>query len=204
MYYSDINTFENRNFILSYCAQLKQLGFLLPINNHMQLQYRHDIVKLVKHQGIGIELGVARGEFAERILQSNHLSHFHGVDKYNDHHDEREYQQTLKRLSPYRNYTLHRMFFHEALNLFPDEHFDFIYIDGYAHTGQDNGKTLYDWYSKCKTGGIFGGDDYCDTYYPTMESVDKFVSDHKLKLHVINCSENTTWSRNPTWYVIKE
>ena len=170
----------------------------------MELKYRHDIVKLVKHQGIGIELGVAKGEFAERILKSNHLSEFHGVDKYDDHHNEQEYQNTLKRLMVYKNYTLHRMYFHEALELFPDNHFDFIYIDGYAHTGQDNGKTLYDWYGKCKHNGIFAGDDYTPQYQKTINSVNKFVKEHDLELHVINCSENTTWSRNPTWYVVKK
>ena len=169
----------------------------------MQLKYRHDIIKLVQHNGIGIELGVARGEFAERILQSNHLREFHGVDKYDDHHDLREYEQTLKRLGHYKNYVLHHMTFNKALHLFPDKYFDFIYIDGYAHTGQDNGKTLYDWYSKCKTGGIFSGDDYCREYQKTVDSVDKFVKDYDLDLHIIDCSENTTWSRNPTWYTIK-
>lgn len=169
----------------------------------MQLRYRHDIIKLVKKDGIGIELGVAKGEFAERILKANHLSEFHGVDKYDDHHNEKEYLDTLKRLMVYKNYTLHRMTFKNALSLFPDNHFDFIYIDGYAHTGQDNGQTLNDWYSKCKLGGIFSGDDYCKTYQKTIDQVNKFVKQHNLKLHVIQCGESTVWSRNPTWYVIK-
>jgi ubiquinone/menaquinone biosynthesis C-methylase UbiE len=169
----------------------------------VELKFRHDIIKLVKPYGIGIELGVARGEFAERILKANHLSMFYGVDKYDDHHNEVEYQTTVKKLSIYKNYTLHRMTFEQALDLFPDEHFDFIYIDGYAHTGQDNGKTLHDWYKKCKTGGIFSGDDYTPEYQLTIDNVDQFVKQHGKKLNVINCSENTTWSRNPTWYIQK-
>jgi ubiquinone/menaquinone biosynthesis C-methylase UbiE len=169
----------------------------------VELKFRHDIIKLVKPNGIGIELGVARGEFAERILKANHLSMFYGVDKYDDHHNEVEYQTTVKKLSIYKNYTLHRMTFEQALDLFPDEHFDFIYIDGYAHTGQDNGKTLHDWYKKCKTGGIFSGDDYTPEYQLTIDNVDQFVKQHGKKLNVINCSENTTWSRNPTWYIQK-
>ena len=170
----------------------------------MKLKYRHDIINLVKENGIGIELGVAQGEFAERILKCNHLSEFHGVDKYDDHHNEREYQQTLKKLMVYKNYTLHRMYFHEALDLFPDNYFDFIYIDGYAHTGQDNGKTLKDWYSKCKVGGVFSGDDYCEQYNKTMQSVDNFIKKYDLELHLIKCFENTIWSRNPTWYTFKK
>ena len=170
----------------------------------MKLKYRHEIIHLVKENGIGIELGVAQGEFAERILKADRLSLFYGVDKYDDHHNEREYLQTLKRLMVYKNYTLHRMTFDEALELFPDEHFDFIYIDGYAHTGQNNGKTLYDWYKKCKTGGIFSGDDYCIQYPKTMEQVDRFLKEKGLELNLIKCFENTIWSRNPTWYTIKK
>lgn len=169
----------------------------------MQLKYRHDIIKLVKQNGIGIELGVAQGEFAERILKANHLREFHGVDKYNDHHDEREYLKTLKRLMVYKNYTLHKMSFDNALELFPDEYFDFIYIDGYAHTGQNNGKTLEDWYKKCKVGGIFSGDDYSSKYQKTIDVVNNFVKLHNKELHIINCYENTTWSQNPTWYITK-
>tara|TARA_Y100000389_G_C17052243_1_gene313332 strand:+ start:118 stop:318 length:201 start_codon:yes stop_codon:yes gene_type:complete len=44
--------------------------------------------------------------------------------------------------------------------LFPDDFFDFIYVDGYAHTGEENGKTFFDWWPKLKQNGIFSGDDY--------------------------------------------
>lgn len=169
----------------------------------MHLRYRHEILHLVKENGIGIELGVAQGEFAERILKQERLSEFYGVDKYDDHHNEKEYLNTLKRLMKYKNYTLHRMTFDDALQLFPDEYFDFIYIDGYAHTGQENGQTLYKWYNKCKSGGVFSGDDYCDSYKKTVKAVDSFCSYYNLELKLIKCFENTVWSRNPTWYVIK-
>lgn len=29
--------------------------------------------------------------------------------------------------------------------------FDFVYIDGYAHTGEENGKTIIDWWRKVRT-----------------------------------------------------
>lgn len=40
----------------------------------------------------------------------------------------------------------------------------FIYVDGYAHTGEDRGKTLFDWYPKLKIGGLMAGDDYHDDW----------------------------------------
>jgi hypothetical protein len=168
--------------------------------------FRHEIIKFAKKDGVGIELGVAQGEFAERILKTNHLKQFYGVDKYNDHHNESEYRKTLKRLEPYTEYTkyqLHRMTFSDALELFPNDHFDFIYIDGYAHTGEDGGKTFYDWYPKAKSGCVFGGDDYHKRWPKVIKNVDQFCKEFDLQLNVVDCSERTTWSQFPTWYIIK-
>jgi hypothetical protein len=168
--------------------------------------FRHEIVNFAKPNGVGIELGVAQGEFAERILKSCYLSQFYGVDRYSDHHNEAEYLKTLARLEKHTQHTqyhLYRMTFSDALKLFPDDHFDFIYIDGYAHTGEDGGQTFYDWYPKAKSGCVFGGDDYHERWPLVIENVDRFVKHFDLSLNVVNCSEQTVWSRYPTWYVIK-
>ena len=61
-------------------------------------------------------------------------------------------------------YTFLRGTFESHVNSFDDETFDFIFIDGYANSGQENGKTLDDWWPKLKPGGIFSGHDYCDRY----------------------------------------
>ena len=57
-------------------------------------------------------------------------------------------------------YSLLRMDFDDALLLFEDNYFDFIYVDGFAHTGEEGGKTLIDWIKKLKVGGYLAGDDY--------------------------------------------
>ena len=103
-----------------------------------------------------MELGVAQGEFSERLLQYENVGKLYSIDKWSDHHNEAEYRRTQARHAPYgdRNVII-RDTFANALHSFPDEYFDLIYIDGYAHTGQERGQTLKDWYPKCKTGGIF-------------------------------------------------
>lgn len=171
----------------------------------MKLEKRHDIIKLVKPNGIGIELGVAEGVFSERILESQRLHYLYGVDLYNsDNHNINQYKRALTRTSCFRNsYELLRMSFSEALGLFPDNYFDFIYIDGYAHTGQDNGQTLYDWYPKLKRGGIFSGDDYHPHFPQTIEAVDRFSKEYDIPTNVIECHEPySVWSEYPTWYMI--
>jgi hypothetical protein len=62
----------------------------------------------------------------------------------------KEYIKTLKSIGLEKNYVLLRMSFDEAAELFDDEFFDFIYFDGYAHTGEEGGKTFSDWYQKLK------------------------------------------------------
>ena len=42
------------------------------------------------------------------------------------------------------------MTFDDAIDLFEDQFFDFIYIDGFAHTGEEGGETLIKWYRKLK------------------------------------------------------
>lgn len=47
----------------------------------------------------------------------------------------------------------------EGTNHFPDEHFDFIYIDA-AHDYDSVKEDLNAWWSKLKEGGVFSGHDY--------------------------------------------
>ena len=88
-------------------------------------------------------------------------------------------------------------YFHNIVDSFIDHYFDFIYIDGYAHTGQNNGSTLYDWYSKVKNGGIFSGHDYDKRWPKTINTVNDFIHKFNLKLNLIQDSPYSSW------YVIK-
>ena len=90
-----------------------------------------------------------------------------------------------------------KMPFEEAVHLFKDEIFDFIYIDGYAHTGQDDGRTLNEWWPKVKKGGIFAGHDYSVQSWPkTVEQVNKFAANNNIELQF-------TKENFASWYCIK-
>lgn len=171
------------------------------------LRLRHHVAKLVKVGGIGIELGVAEGVFSERILRKSTLSFLYGVDMYagDRGHDLDQYRRALVRLMRYRGrHALLKMRFDEALALFPDAYFDFIYVDGYAHTGEEEGRTLDEWYPKLKAGGIFSGDDYSRRWPKVVAAVDLFVASKRLELNIIECSEAASiWSEEPTWWVRK-
>lgn len=169
-------------------------------------KFRDDIATILKPGGVGVELGVAAGDFSSRILDRSALSFLYSVDRYTGEsgHDINQYRKALKRLNRFRGRnSLLKMSFEEALPLFDDGYFDFIYIDGQAHTGQENGQTLRDWYPKLKSGGVFSGDDYDRKWPLTVKVVDEFMAKHGLELLVIDCHEETWPSQYPTWLAIK-
>lgn len=167
---------------------------------------RDDVVDLVVSGGVGIELGVAEGFFAERVLSRSRLSFLYGVDMYagDRGHNVEQYKRALSRLAPFRGrHALMKLRFDEAVDLFPDAAFDFIYVDGYAHDGEDGGRTFQDWWPKLKPGGVFSGDDYHKDWPLVVQNVDRFIAENGLDLHTIACREEGHYSRYPTWFVIK-
>lgn len=135
---------------------------------------------------VGIELGVAKGEFSKKMINGGKFKFYYGVDKYSDHHDSKEYLEALKNIGFEKNFILLRTSFESALNLFEDNYFDFVYIDGYAHGGQEGGKTFSDWIKKVKIGGIICGDDYDQKFPLTVAAVDHLAEHTNNQLFITN------------------
>ena len=167
---------------------------------------REDVTALIREGGVGVELGVAAGDFSERILQFNHVGYLFSIDMWagDRGHGVDQYREAIARLSPYRERNaIMRMRFDEALHLFGDETLDFIYVDGYAHDGELNGATFRDWFPKLKPGGIIAGDDYAPDWPLVVAAVDAFAAENGLELHVIDCHEDKWNSMYPTWFAMK-
>lgn len=160
--------------------------------------YIHEL--LAKHGvKIGAELGVASGVYSKYLTENHTFVEYYGIDKWNDHHNEKEKNSVFEYFKEKKNVKIMHMSFDDALALFPDNYFDFIYIDGYAHTGQNDGQTIRNWYNKLKKGGIYSGHDYCEKTWPkTYYQVNKIVHD-ELGYEVQKTSE----PRESSWYIIK-
>lgn len=166
---------------------------------------RYDVIeKLSGENNIGIELGVAKGDFSKKMIHTKKFKKFYGVDMYSDTHDIHEYKFALRNIGIEENYNLLRMTFDEAFDLFDDNFFDFIYIDGYAHTGEESGETILKWYKKCKVGGIIAGDDYHDDWPLVKWAVNDFIKQSDLKLFITDKTEASGFSKYPSWFVVKE
>jgi len=168
--------------------------------------YRHDVVKLLSlsEGNIGVELGVAKGIFSSRMVDSGYFSSFIGIDMYGDtYHDVGEYKEALRRVGLLSNYKLLRMTFDEAYDLFEDESLDFIYIDGYAHNGEEGGQTIFNWSKKVKIGGVISGDDYHEDWPLVQEAVHEFINVCKFDLYITSNVEKDPYSNYPSWACIK-
>ena len=164
---------------------------------------RADIPKLLAPGSVGVELGVAAGGFSSQLLRSDAFGHLYSIDRWAGDRDHNvwEYKAAIRALQPYRDRnSCLRMTFDEALDLFPDCFFDLVYIDGYAHTGQDDGKTLTEWWPKLKWGGVFAGDDYSQSWPKTMRAVDEFMYRNNLKCYTVPKDEKHEFE---SWLTIK-
>ena len=163
---------------------------------------REDLVTLLPEGAVAIELGVAAGVFSAAILRSDRVSLLYSVDRWSGEsgHDDPQYRTARKRLEPFgeRSVVIRRPF-NIAIDCFSDGIFDFIYIDGYAHTGQEDGRTIHAWWKKLKRGGIYAGHDYSLRWPLTMKAVDQFCQSRGLTMKVTDeKDEGTVW---PSWYI---
>jgi hypothetical protein len=144
---------------------------------------RDFIFDIVPRGGVVIEVGVFDGDFSERILALNEPRTLHLVDPWFTKSDgslydgptqefasreaasaalEQQYQLVQKRFAREigsGRVILHRTLSHEAAPLFPDGHFDWIYVDA-SHFYEDVKRDLHAFFPKLKQGGYIAGDDY--------------------------------------------
>jgi predicted O-methyltransferase YrrM len=180
---------------------------------HLLSQYhsRTDVLKMIANEnGIGVELGVAEGHFSRMILKEFEETDFYlySIDMWagDRGHDIEQYKTAVVNLEPWkRSNTILKMTFDEALPLFPDDYFDFIYVDGYAHTGEGGGKYFRDWWPKLRVGGVFAGDDYHQDWPLVIKEVNRFAIDVDHDIFVIpNRIEGDPWSQYPSWFLQKK
>jgi len=169
---------------------------------------RQDIALLAPEGCIGGEFGVDTGQLSARFLDLDYFDSFHCVDKWDDHaHSREQYLAVSKKLMKYPEARVWRMTAQEFASLIPDEMFGFIYIDCYAHTGQDAGGVLEALWPKLASGGVFAGDDYDKRHWPkTFTAVNQFAQrvDKQVNVKDDFCQyAKIGQDKHPTWYFIK-
>jgi hypothetical protein len=138
--------------------------------------------------GLLVELGVAAGRLAAAVLRRNPMCSYLGVDAWagDRGHDERQEAAARGRLLVFENRAaLWRMRFDEALGMVPDEGARVVYVDGYAHEGNEAGATMRDWWRKVARGGWLAGHDYGREWPLNARVVDEFAREKALPVRII-------------------
>lgn len=181
------------------------------------LRSRYDIGKVLDAMGLtgqGAEVGVAFGENAEIILDSCQLKTLWLIDpwRYVTGENPKGFADAIKDWAGCWEYCrgkvarfgdrakMVELSSVEGAKMFEDGSLDFVYIDA-NHMRPYIDNDLNAWFSKVKSGGIFGGHDYHNV--STLEyvcmvrnAVDEFFDGKGYDIHV-------TEDEDPSWYIIK-
>ena len=138
------------------------------------------------------EVGVQRGFFLTNLaLCEPEL--LVGIDPWNSKHNviygQKALNKCYKRLLRWAasqdfEVRLIKEFSNKAVHLFPDNFFDFVYIDG-DHTYDCVTEDLENWWKKVKYGGMLGGHGYWhhprEENHDVIRAVDGFIDRYTLR-----------------------
>jgi hypothetical protein len=126
---------------------------------------RDDLPEFFTQMGFktGAEIGVYKGDFTQKLckpgLKVYAIDPWFGYPGTTQGRQDTLYEHTKKALSPYPNCIIVRKTSMEAVNDFPDNSLDFVYIDA-DHEFRYIAEDLAEWTKKVRPGGIVSGHDY--------------------------------------------
>lgn len=119
--------------------------------------------------GVGVEVGVEAGKFSSAILSLGRVAHLYSIDPwvpvpnfYSEATALQAFHLATSRLTAFLpRSTVLRQDARIAVQGFPDESLDFVYIDS-SHEFDETHDEILCWYPKLKPGGILSGHDYAN------------------------------------------
>ena len=165
---------------------------------------RNDLAELLPEVGVkvGVELGVATGEYSEILMKANPTMEFYGVDPYIPYSGYKDYvrQSTFRsledeahaRLDKYPGYEFIKKLSSEAAKDFEDGSLDFVYIDA-NHSEPFVSEDIATWVPKVRKGGIAAGHDYArvkgrdgedSSNWVVIPAIHKYVKEHGHELYI--------------------
>jgi hypothetical protein len=183
----------------------KLAGLIRQVFNRSS-DFRLELLQRMPNGAVCAEIGVWKGEFSSRILELTSPSMLHLIDPWEFQSDfsDRMYGGTVaknqedmdsiyssvkRKFNSFDNVILNRGKSEKILQQFPDQYFDWVYIDGnhfYEFVLNDLRLSL----SKVKPTGFISGDDYNwgrKYGFPVRNAVNDFLHENALdnKLEII-------------------
>jgi hypothetical protein len=175
------------------------------IKNCKMITDRTKLLELLPQNGIVAELGVATGCFSADIIKYNKPTQLHLIDIWGSDRYHEGLLDNIKSMFSQKIATeeifLHRKFSHHAALDFPNEFFDWVYIDT-THSYTQTKLELELYAPKIKSGGIIAGHDYLmgnwekSFKYGVIEAVHEFCATHDYEFIYLtmDLSENQSFA----------
>lgn len=145
-----------------------------------RVQRAEYVSSLIKPGDIGAEIGVCYGQFAYHVLLQKQPAKLHLIDPWGygivPIEDDIRYKTVCNYFSPYENVEIIRLKSEDAVSMFENDYFDYVYIDG-EHSYAAVTRDLANYFPKVKVGGHLIGDDY--GWEGIMPAVQDFLKAHK-------------------------
>jgi len=155
--------------------------------------YSTTILEYLKSGMTIAEMGVFDGKSA--IFLAHHIKtcglmvNFYAIDRWLLDEEYNRFNQNVLDCEVGEYINPIRLTSEKASKTFPDNYFDFVFIDG-SHDYQSVKDDISYWHPKVKIGGILGGDDYVECWSDVIKAVDDTFGKGTLK-------------QFPAWYIYK-
>jgi hypothetical protein len=169
-----------------------------------EIKDRHELLQLLPKHALVCEVGVFRGDFSESILRVTQPRKMHLIDPWihqdirlwqksttEDHFDNmRQVQRKFASEIATRRVVIHQGFSTDVLSCFPDEYFDWVYLDG-DHRYEAVRLELEICETRVKRNGLILGHDFIkpELYpddrradYQVVQAVSDFCATRKWRL----------------------
>jgi len=169
------------------------------ISNTRLLEDRIALLHLLPKNGIVAELGVDQGDFSKEILKICAPRKLHLVDLWNSKRYNQEKRRSVEKRFEQEvdngQVTINIGLSTEVVRDFPDNYFDWIYIDT-DHSYKTTAAELASYLPKMKEGGIICGHDYIVgnwdgmVKYGVIEAVTEFCNKQKWEIQYLTTENN--------------
>ena len=163
----------------------------------VELSNRQAVANWLPEDSVGVEIGVDEGEFARLLVQR--CREYHGIDWWAQTGKQAKKAKTEAALQPYlmgRQVRLHDGDIAAVLPTFPDNYFDWAYVDGnhwYQFVVRDIALAL----PKIRPGGILCGHDFVfardDWGTSVLRAVVECVQAGKIELVALSRDRFVDW-----------